>query len=74
MREREDPFYGSRSNFPSLLNVLPLGKEKEGIPAHLLQMLDHTIEIPQFGVTRSLNVHVSAAICIYEYTKKQLNG
>ncbi|KAH8553159.1 hypothetical protein BGW37DRAFT_488649 [Umbelopsis sp. PMI_123] len=54
--------------------VLLLGKEKEGIPAHLLQMLDHTIEIPQFGITRSLNVHVSASICIYEYTKRQLNG
>jgi tRNA guanosine-2'-O-methyltransferase len=51
-----------------------VGKEKEGIPAHLLQMLDHTIEIPQFGITRSLNVHVSASICIYEYTKRQLNG
>ncbi|KAG2185439.1 hypothetical protein INT44_002230, partial [Umbelopsis vinacea] len=54
--------------------VLLLGKEKEGVPAHLLQMLDHTIEIPQFGITRSLNVHVSASICIYEYTKRQLTG
>jgi tRNA guanosine-2'-O-methyltransferase len=55
-------------------HLVHLGKEKEGIPAHLLQMLDHTIEIPQFGITRSLNVHVSASICIYEYTKRQLTG
>ncbi|ORE16390.1 hypothetical protein BCV71DRAFT_265697 [Rhizopus microsporus] len=50
--------------------VLLLGKEKQGVPADLLQMLDVTIEIPQYGITRSLNVHVSGAICIYEYTKQ----
>ncbi|KAG2183567.1 hypothetical protein INT43_006573, partial [Umbelopsis isabellina] len=59
--------------FPSKC-VLLLGKETQGIPAHLLQILDHAIEIPQFGITRSLNVHVSASICIYEYTKRQLMG
>lgn len=50
--------------------VLLLGKERQGVPADLLQMLDVTIEIPQYGITRSLNVHVSGAICIYEYTKQ----
>ncbi|KAI7902965.1 uncharacterized protein BX663DRAFT_551827 [Cokeromyces recurvatus] len=50
--------------------ILLLGKEREGVPADLLQMLDITIEIPQYGITRSLNVHVSGAICIYEYTKQ----
>ncbi|KAI9019565.1 hypothetical protein CLU79DRAFT_888618 [Phycomyces nitens] len=50
--------------------VLLLGKERQGVPANLLQMLDQTIEIPQYGITRSLNVHVSGAICIYEYTKQ----
>ncbi|KAI8138427.1 hypothetical protein BJV82DRAFT_631498 [Fennellomyces sp. T-0311] len=50
--------------------VLLLGKERQGIPANLLQMLDQTIEIPQQGITRSLNVHVSGAICIYEFAKQ----
>ncbi|KAI8384828.1 uncharacterized protein BYT42DRAFT_563768 [Radiomyces spectabilis] len=50
--------------------ILLLGKERLGIPANLLQLLDQTIEIPQYGITRSLNVHVSGAICIYEYTKQ----
>ncbi|CAO3698396.1 unnamed protein product [Rhizopus stolonifer] len=50
--------------------ILLLGKERQGVPADLLQMLDVTIEIPQYGITRSLNVHVSGAICIYEYTKQ----
>jgi tRNA G18 (ribose-2'-O)-methylase SpoU len=38
----------------------------------LIQMLDYCVEIPQLGVIRSLNVHVSAAIAIWEYTKQQL--
>lgn len=50
--------------------VLLLGKEKEGIPVELLQLIDVCIEIPQFGVTRSLNVHVSAALLLWEVTKQ----
>lgn len=46
--------------------------EREGIPANLLQMLDVCVEIPQQGVIRSLNVHVSAALLIWEYTRQQL--
>ena len=52
--------------------VLVLGKEKEGIPLDILQEVDICIEIPQFGVTRSLNVHVSAALVIWEVTKRKL--
>jgi tRNA G18 (ribose-2'-O)-methylase SpoU len=52
--------------------VLLLGAEKEGVPADLLALLDATVEIPQLGVVRSLNVHVSAAIGIYEFTRQSL--
>ena len=52
--------------------ILVLGKEKEGIPVGVLQEIDICVEIPQFGVIRSLNVHVSAAIAIWELTKKNL--
>ena len=50
--------------------VLVLGREKEGLPADIIQALDHTVEIPQFGLIRSLNVHVSAAIAVYECTRQ----
>ena len=50
--------------------VLLLGKEQEGIPAHLLSELDACVEIPQFGTLRSLNVHVSGALSVYEYVKQ----
>jgi tRNA G18 (ribose-2'-O)-methylase SpoU len=45
------------------LQVLVLGRgEKEGIPINLIQVLDACMEIPQLGVIRSVNVHVSVGI------------
>ncbi|XP_051773539.1 probable methyltransferase TARBP1 isoform X2 [Ctenopharyngodon idella] len=53
-------------------SLLLLGNEREGIPANLLQLVDVCVEIPQHGVTRSLNVHVSAALLVWEYTRQHL--
>ena len=53
--------------FPSR-SILVLGREKEGLPAEIIGILDSTIEIPQLGLIRSLNVHVSGAIALYAYT------
>ena len=53
--------------------VLLLGKEKEGIPVKFLHVVDVCVEIPQLGVIRSLNVHVSASLAIWEYTKQMMN-
>ncbi|KAG0425148.1 hypothetical protein HPB47_027678 [Ixodes persulcatus] len=52
--------------------LLLLGNEKEGLPVELIQLLDVCVEIPQRGVIRSLNVHVSGAILIWEYAKQHL--
>ena len=52
--------------------VLLLGREKTGIPSQFIHMLDHCVEIPQLGLIRSLNVHVSAAIMVWEYTRQQI--
>ncbi|UJR37543.1 hypothetical protein I4U23_030245 [Adineta vaga] len=41
--------------------LLLLGNEREGIRADLLSLVDATVEIPQAGVIRSLNVHVSVS-------------
>ncbi|KAK4262528.1 hypothetical protein QN277_028078 [Acacia crassicarpa] len=51
--------------------VLVLGREKEGIPVDIIHILDACLEIPQLGVVRSLNVHVSGAIAMWEYTRQQ---
>jgi len=50
--------------------IFLLGAEKTGIPVELLADVDLVIEIPQLGVTRSLNVHVSGAILLWEYSKQ----
>ena len=58
--------------FPNRPTVLLLGKEKEGIPVKYLQAVDQCLEIPQLGIIRSLNVHVSASLAIWEFTKQRL--
>jgi tRNA guanosine-2'-O-methyltransferase len=52
--------------FPEKCAVI-LGDEKQGIPANILDLVDYVIEIPQFGNTRSLNVHVSGSLLLWEY-------
>ena len=54
------------------LPFLFISNEREGIPANLIQQLDVCVEIPQQGIIRSLNVHVSGALLIWEYTRQQL--
>lgn len=63
----------STYEFPSKI-VIVLGKEKEGIPVDVLQVVDVCVEIPQFGLIRSLNVHVSGALLLWEYTQQQLQA
>jgi tRNA guanosine-2'-O-methyltransferase len=53
--------------------VLLLGAEKTGIPQELLHLLDVCVEIPQLGVIRSLNVHVSAACTIWQWSQQFLS-
>ena len=59
---------------PSEKVVLLLGAEKTGIPVELLQEVDQCVEIQQFGLTRSLNVHVSAALLIWEFSQRNVRN
>ncbi|GAB6020480.1 Tar (HIV-1) RNA binding protein 1 [Chamberlinius hualienensis] len=54
--------------------VIVLGNEKEGIPVDIIQLLDVSVEIPQQGIIRSLNVHVTGAILVWEYTRQQITS
>lgn len=42
-----------------------VGHETEGVSKEVLDMADVIVEIPMWGVNKSLNVHVSAAIVLY---------
>lgn len=52
-----------------------LGKEKGGLPEEIINMDFPVLEIPQFGLTKSLNLSCSGSIVIYHYLYKlKLNG
>ncbi|CAL2032499.1 unnamed protein product [Caenorhabditis brenneri] len=50
--------------------VIVMGDEKEGVPVSLLRAVDQTVEIKQVGHTRSLNVHVTAALMIAKFAEQ----
>ena len=52
----------------------PCRNEREGIPVDLIHHLDQCVEIPQLGLVRSLNVHVSGALMVWEFAKQHLIG
>ncbi|GAB7357913.1 hypothetical protein MBLNU230_g0080t1 [Neophaeotheca triangularis] len=54
--------------------VLVLGSEREGIPAVVLGECDVLVEIPQQGITRSLNVQTAASIVLFELTRQRGGG
>jgi len=47
-----------------------LGNEGSGVSRLLQDSADETVSIPMVGHVESLNVSVSAALCMYEYRKK----
>jgi len=50
--------------------ALVLGAERSGIPSLLIPSLDCCVEIPQVGQIRSLNVHVTGALFVWEYVRQ----
>ena len=50
--------------------IVVLGEEQRGVPVELIKQVDTCVEIPQLGVLRSLNVHVSASLLIWEFSKQ----
>ncbi|MGV8913834.1 MAG: TrmH family RNA methyltransferase [Kaistella sp.] len=52
--------------------ALVFGTEAEGVTEEILNFADETLAIPMYGFTRSFNVSVAAAICVYELKQKLL--
>ena len=55
---------------PSNNIIIVLGNEVDGVSNDVLNLVNTTIEIPQFGKKKSLNVSVAAGIAIWEIFKK----
>ena len=54
--------------------ALVFGTELEGVSDEILDIADETLAIPMFGFTKSFNVSVAAAICMYELKQKLMKS
>ena len=54
--------------------ALVFGTEKEGVTEEILNFADETLAIPMYGFTKSFNVSVAAAICMYELKQKLIRS
>ena len=50
--------------------ALVFGNELEGVSDYALEHADRSLSIPMVGFTESFNLSVSAAICLYDLTRK----
>ena len=54
--------------------ALVFGTELEGVSDEILEFADKTLAIPMYGFTKSFNVSVAAAICMYELKQKLMKS
>ncbi len=54
--------------------ALCFGTEWEGVSEEILDFADETLAIPMYGFTKSFNVSVAAAICMYELKQKLIES
>ena len=54
--------------------ALIFGTELEGVSDEVLDFADETLAIPMYGFTKSFNVSVAAAICMYELKQKLMKS
>jgi len=61
------PYTEAKYQFPLAIVV---GHETDGVSKEVLEISDMIVEIPMWGVNKSLNVMVSCAIVLYEVMKR----
>ncbi len=52
------------------IHAFVFGNEVKGVSQEVLDLINQTIEIPQFGTKHSLNISISAGILIWDYYNK----
>jgi len=65
---RSKPFYTVHYEFPLAIVV---GNETNGVSKEVLDMADTIVELPMWGINKSLNVMVSCGIILYEIMKQR---
>jgi len=54
--------------------VLVIGNERAGIEPDVLQLLDHIVEIPVYGLPYAHNAATATAMALYEYCRQYPKG
>lgn len=54
--------------------VLVVGNERLGLDQEILDLLDHVVEIPVYGLPHSFNVATAAAMAMYEFCRQYPRG
>jgi 23S rRNA (guanosine2251-2'-O)-methyltransferase len=67
--DRSIPYYEADYSFPVALVV---GHETDGVTSEVLDIVDQIVEIPMWGVNKSLNVMVSLGIVLFEAMKRRV--
>lgn len=65
---RSKPFYTVQYDFPVAIVV---GNETHGVSKEVLDIADTIVELPMWGINKSLNVMVSLGIVLYEIMKQK---
>ena len=68
---RSVPFNKAEYNLPLAIVV---GNETTGVSKDVLDMADMIVELPMWGINKSLNVMVSCGIILYEIMKQQFSA
>lgn len=58
----------------SVPTCIIMGSEELGISVEVMRHVDHSVKIPMYGTTDSLNVSVSAGVALYEATQQRNKG
>lgn len=66
---RSKPFYDVRYELPLAIVV---GHETHGVSKEVLDMADAIVELPMWGINKSLNVMVSCGIILYKIMEQSL--
>ena len=54
--------------------LIVVGNEVEGVDQKIVDIADHILEIPQFGVKHSLNVSISGGIAMHHFFAARTSG
>ena len=59
-------------DLPRPLTAIMLGNEHRGLSETAVELADRKLMIPMRGMVQSLNLSVTAALCLYELTRQRL--